>query len=199
MLRWERGIRGKGRSVGGAALTVLLGVTLANAQPVAADGASALVQDFAVATVGDLPPFFLEKTTACFQEAVDSLTPADREVLGAAADFIAGVNAVAAATPEIAAGFFEALDGCGGTLTAGEIMWEWLEAEQAGVPDDERLATGACLLVAVDRLPFPAKRGITRFQYGDFADAISAMLFERADLAGTIVADMAACGIILPE
>jgi hypothetical protein len=140
-----------------------------------------------------LPEFILEAARSCFVGVALQLEPAVQQGVLQAPDFIAGVNAATAANPGLAETLFPALDACGGTLIAGEIMWLWVQQDWQEATEAERVIVGTCLIGAVDRLTLDAKRGIMRFGDGDFAQAIEAMLVERADLAGTIVEDMAAC------
>jgi hypothetical protein len=144
-----------------------------------------------------LPGFIVEAVNQCFVATTDTLTNAELDIVRQAPDFIAGINDVVRANPTIAEVLFDELDGCGGTLVAGEIMWIWVQAEFADTTEADRVSMGSCLIGAVDQLALDAKRGIMRFRNGDFADAIETMLGERADLAGTIVDDLAACGVQL--
>ncbi len=167
----------------------------ASAQPAAT--IETMVADYLDNAAIDLPSFFIESANVCFLATARGLAAEDQETILAAPDFLAGINAVAAAKPEIPATLFPALDSCWGTMTAGEIMWVWVLAEWDVAADEERVVIGTCLLGAIDRLVLDAKRGITRFRFGGFAEAIDAMLLERPDLAGTIIKDMAACGVVL--
>lgn len=142
-----------------------------------------------------LPRFIVDTVNECVAATTQTLTAQELDIVGRAPDFIAGVNEVVKANPAIAEGLFDELDGCGGTLVVGEIMWIWVQAEFADAAAADRMALGSCLIGAVERLALDAKRGIMRFRNGDFADAIETMLGERLDLAGTIVEDLAGCGV----
>ena len=163
------------------------------AQPVAT--IETMVGNFVETTTIGLPAFIVEATHECFLATVNGLEETDHKVMLAAPDFIAGINALAAAKPEIPETLFPALDSCAGTMTAGEIMWVWVLAEWDQATEEEQITIGTCLLGAIDRLVIEAKRGITTFGLGEFPDAIAAMLIERQDLAGNIVEDLAACGV----
>ena len=154
----------------------------------------AQVSIFVEEMAAGLPSFIVATANACFTETTALLTPAEQDILRGAPDFVAGVNAVVAANPAAADALFPALDACGGTIVVGELMWFWVQADWAHAGEAEQIALGSCLIGAVDRLTLNAKLGIMRFQAGDFADAIDAMLAERVYLGGTIVEDLIACG-----
>lgn len=169
------------------------------ATPALAQGnaeAEASATAFAADYAAGLPDFIIDTAAGCYVAIVDGLDAEDQAIVAAEADFISGINALAAAKPELPETLFPALDNCGNTVTSAELMWEWVVDEALpGASEAEQVALGSCVVGAIDRLTLDAKRGITRFRYGNFHQAIEAMLFERPDLGGNIVEDMAACGI----
>jgi hypothetical protein len=176
------------------AIATLLTAMPAGGQP-ATDPIEALIDDFVAEAAVGLPDFIGATADACLVATINGLDGTAQEAMRAAPDFLDGVNAIAAANPELPETLFPALDACVGNINAGEVMWLWIEAEWADATVDQRIAAGSCLIGAVDRLALDAKRGIARFRRGDFADAISAMMFERPELAGTLIEDMAVCGV----
>ena len=144
-----------------------------------------------------LPNFIIVTVEQCFTASTHLLEAADLGIMRQSPDFIAGINSVVQANPAMAEPLFDELDGCGGTLVVGEIMWIWVQAEFEDATEADRVALGLCLIGAVDHLALDAKKGIMRFRYGDFAAAIETMLDERVDLVGTIVEDLAECGVEL--
>lgn len=178
--------------------TIMAAACLAAPPALAQDeeNAAALAADFATQYAVGLPDFIVDAADACYQAILADLAPEDRAIIGAEPDFISGINALAAARPELPETLFPALDSCAGTVTAGEVMWLWVSGEELeGAAEEDQQELGACLLGAIERLTLDAKRGITRFQFGNFHQAVESMLFERPDLAGSIVEDMAACGV----
>ena len=159
------------------------------------DSIETMVAPFVTESAVGLPDFIAATAQSCYVATVRGLAEEDQAVLLAGADFIAGINDLARAKPELSEDLFPALDSCGGTIIAGELMWFWVLEDWADATVEEQTEVGSCLIVAVDRLGLDAKNGITRYRFGDFRDAIDSMLFERLDLAGTLIEDMAACGI----
>lgn len=151
----------------------------------------AYVTEFAVG----LPDYFVERGTACLTNVVAALSEDDRAIMAGEEDFIAGVNALAAAKPDVAGTLFPGLDGCLNTIIAGEMMRDWIEETLAEAPPAGREQTAECMLAAVAEMEPDAKLGVIHFRFGDFGDAIIAMLDERPDLAGTFIDDAAACGV----
>lgn len=171
----------------------------AAAQPALAQPAPATIEESIAAWVGEttnyVDDFIADTTQACYERLIGALTDEQRQTIVDAGEFVAGINAVVEAEPEIRETLFPGLDNCGGTAAVGAMMWSWVRATMVGVSLDERRAIGECLIGAIDRLSLDAKRGIASFRFGDFSAAIETMLYERPDLAGTVQEDFAACGI----
>jgi hypothetical protein len=157
----------------------------------------AQIGTFVEQAAAGLPEFIVDAVNQCFVATTRLLTAQEVDILRQAPDFIAGINAVAQANPPLAGTLFDELDGCGGTLVTGEIMWMWVQSEFVDAAEADRALLGSCLIGPVDRLALDAKKGIMRFRNGDFAEAIQTMLGERLDLAGTIVEDLDGCGVQL--
>ncbi|MCW5697511.1 MAG: hypothetical protein KIS96_12370 [Bauldia sp.] len=172
----------------------------AAAQPANAQPAPATIEESIAAWVGEtaagIDAFIVAATQACYERLIGGLSDARQQTILDAGAFIAGINALVSAEPDLRETLFPGLDNCGGTAAIGEMMWTWVKAN-AGLSLDARHALGECLITGVDRLSLDAKRGIASFRYGDFRAAVETMLYERPDLAGTVQEDFAACGLIV--
>ena len=158
--------------------------------------AAGMAANYTAEYAAGLDDLVIEAGTACYIEIVDGLSADDRAMIAAAPDFIAGINALSAAQPELRENLFSELDSCVALMAAQSVMWNWVRFDYLATSDEEEQSVlGTCLMSAVTALTGDAKRGVARFRYGNFHAAIEAMLFERPDLAGTIVEDMAVCGI----
>lgn len=163
------------------------------------DGLAEAIDAYAADYAVGLPDYVAETAAVCFVGVVEALAADDQALIAAGDDFIAGINDLVAEKPELPETLFPALDYCGATVGAGEVLLEWVAVAYADWEEDEREVLSRCLLAAVDDMEFDAKRGVIRFRFGDFNDAMGAMLRERPDLAGTFIEDAEACGVTFEE